>query len=133
MNRAEGELGWCRSGMEMPVSSSFFHMGEEPELVPSYTVFTIGCTLRCKHCQNWSISQRYEEGVKMPLEELAYQADMARDRGARNLNMVGGDPTSWLYNWLLVAEKLEKSTPLIWNSNSYYSQESAKLRAPKRR
>jgi putative pyruvate formate lyase activating enzyme len=126
-NRLEGELGWCRLGTDMPISSSFFHTGEEPELVPSYTVFTIGCTMRCLHCQNWGISQRYEEGVVMKPEELAREVEGARMRGARNLNMVGGDPTSWLWNWLRVAKELRKSIPLVWNSNTYYSLESARI------
>ncbi len=124
-NRWKGEVGSCQLGVDMHVSTSFFHMGEEPELVPSYTVFTVGCNLKCKHCQNWSISQRYEEGTKIGFEEIAYDVDRARVRGARNLNMVGGDPTPWLYNWLKVAKELDKSIPLVWNSNSYYSTESA--------
>ncbi len=126
-NRWSGEVGWCQLGVDMTVSTSFFHTGEEPELVPSYTVFTVGCNMRCKHCQNWSISQRYEEGTKIGFEEIAHDVDRARARGARNLNMVGGDPTPWLYNWLRVAKDLGKSIPLVWNSNSYYSMESAKI------
>jgi putative pyruvate formate lyase activating enzyme len=38
VNRAKGELGYCRLGDGMRVSSSFVHMGEEPEIVPSFTV-----------------------------------------------------------------------------------------------
>lgn len=126
-NRLKGKLGWCKSGTEMPVSTMFMHLGEEPELVPSYTVFTIGCTMKCLHCQNWSISQRFESGTKMTPKEIAYNVDRARERGARNLNMVGGDPTSWLYTWLSVIKELKRNTPLVWNSNSYYSLESATL------
>lgn len=37
-NRTKGELGYCRVGEEMFVSSYFDHMGEEPEIVPSFTV-----------------------------------------------------------------------------------------------
>lgn len=127
VDRMAGELGWCKSGKEMYASTMFMHMGEEPELVPSFTVFTIGCTMRCIHCQNWSISQRFENGTAMTPKEIAYSVDRARDRGARNLNMVGGDPTSWLYTWLCVIEELGSDIPLVWNSNSYYSSESATL------
>lgn len=38
-NRARGELGYCKVGKEMLVSSYFDHMGEEPEIVPSFTVY----------------------------------------------------------------------------------------------
>ena len=54
-NRLAGELGYCRCGTQITVSTMFEHMGEEPELVPSGTIFTLGCSMRCLHCQNWSI------------------------------------------------------------------------------
>ncbi|MGQ9759309.1 MAG: hypothetical protein ACUVQ5_01880 [Candidatus Methanomethylicaceae archaeon] len=37
-DRTRGELGYCRVGKDMLVSSYFDHMGEEPEIVPSFTV-----------------------------------------------------------------------------------------------
>jgi len=55
VNRLKGELGYCRCGTKITVSSIFEHIGEEPELVPSGTIFTMGCTIRCLHCQNWTI------------------------------------------------------------------------------
>jgi putative pyruvate formate lyase activating enzyme len=70
-NRSAGELGYCRCGEEIMVSSIFEHMGEEPELVPSGTIFTIGCTMRCKYCQNWTISQWMETGEVFKTENLA--------------------------------------------------------------
>ena len=38
-NRKKGELGWCRVPYESRVTSAFSHWGEEPELVPSGTIF----------------------------------------------------------------------------------------------
>lgn len=38
-NRLNRELGYCRVGEEMKVSSYFDHIGEEPEIVPSFTVY----------------------------------------------------------------------------------------------
>ena len=35
VNRKEGELGYCKCGTKITVSTIFKHMGEEPELVPS--------------------------------------------------------------------------------------------------
>ena len=55
VNRLKGELGYCRCGTQITVSSIFEHLGEEPELVPSGTIFAMGCTIRCLHCQNWTI------------------------------------------------------------------------------
>lgn len=61
VDRSRGELGWCKAGFQFLLSSMFEHVGEEPELVPSGTIFTIGCNLKCMHCQNWTISQRLED------------------------------------------------------------------------
>ncbi|MEM2001496.1 MAG: hypothetical protein QXZ28_03080 [Candidatus Methanomethylicaceae archaeon] len=38
-DRLHGELGYCKVGKDMYVSSCFDHMGEEPEIVPSFTVY----------------------------------------------------------------------------------------------
>ncbi|MCS7098081.1 MAG: hypothetical protein NZ922_03770 [Candidatus Methanomethyliaceae archaeon] len=37
-DRSRGNLGYCKVGKEMFVSSYFDHVGEEPEIVPSFTV-----------------------------------------------------------------------------------------------
>jgi putative pyruvate formate lyase activating enzyme len=128
-NRVEGKLGYCGCGTEIAVSSIFEHMGEEPELVPSGTVFTIGCSMRCKHCQNWTISQRIEKGEVYKLGELAKEVERLRLNGCRNANLVGGEPTPWLQQWLETFKHVNVNVPVVWNSNSYYSPETAQLLA----
>ena len=127
VNRLDGELGWCKCGSEAVVSSMFEHMGEEPELVPSGTIFTMGCSMRCKHCQNWTISQWFEQGEAYTPETLARAVEHLRRSGCRNANLVGGDPTAWLANWLEAFKHVNVNVPVVWNSNSYYSEESARL------
>ncbi|MEM3068395.1 MAG: radical SAM protein [Nitrososphaerales archaeon] len=129
VNRLKGETKYCGCNSNFPVSTMFDHYGEEPELIPSFTVFTIGCTMRCLHCQNWSISQWYEPGTLYELGKVAKQADIARARGCRNLNMVGGDPTPYLYHWLKVSKMINENISTVWNSNSYYSYPSSQLLA----
>ncbi len=129
VNRADGQLGYCKCGPEITVSSMFEHMGEEPELVPSGTIFTLGCTMRCLHCQNWAISQWMEPGEIYPPPHLAKAVEHLRSRGCRNTNLVGGDPTPWLAQWLETFEHVNINVPVVWNSNSYYSRETAELLA----
>lgn len=126
-NRLKGELGYCRCGTEITVSTIFAHTGEEPELVPSGTIFTLGCTLRCLHCQNWSISQWFELGEIYSPGQLAKSVEQLRSGGCRNVNLVGGDPTSWLPQWLETFRHVDLNVPIVWNSNSYYSLETCKL------
>lgn len=129
VNRLRGQLGFCRCGDKITVSSIFEHMGEEPELVPSGTIFTMGCTIRCKHCQNWTISQWLEQGEAYTPEELAKEVEDLRRSGCRNVNLVGGEPTPWLAHWLKTFKYVEVNVPVVWNSNSYYSIEATKLLA----
>jgi putative pyruvate formate lyase activating enzyme len=129
VNRLKGELGYCRCGTEMTVSSIFEHLSEEPELVPSGTIFTMGCTMRCRHCQNWTISQWMEVGAKYEPEELAKEVENLRVSGCRNANLVGGEPTPWLHEWLATFKHVKVNIPIVWNSNTYYSSETAQLLA----
>lgn len=129
INRLEGVLGYCKCGSRMTVSNIFEHMGEEPELVPSGTIFTMGCTMRCKHCQNWTISQWKELGKTYNAQELAREVGQLRFNGCRNINLVGGEPTPWLQQWMNVFKLVNINVPIVWNSNAYYSPETAALLA----
>jgi len=129
VNRTEDKLGYCKCGKEIIVSSIFEHVGEEPELVPSGTIFTMGCTMRCRHCQNWTISQWMENGAKYKPEELAKEVENLRFAGCRNVNLVGGEPTPWLQQWLETFKHVNVNVPVVWNSNTYYSPETAQLLA----
>ncbi|MBS7619527.1 radical SAM protein [Candidatus Bathyarchaeota archaeon] len=129
VDRLEGQKGYCRCGTELNVSSFFAHMGEEPELVPSGTVFTCGCSMRCILCQNWEISQWKESGTTYSPREMVRVVTSLKNNGCRNLNMVGGDPTPYCWQWLQVMRGLDVNIATVWNSNSYYSQETAELLA----
>ncbi len=129
VDRHAGETGYCRCGDTFALSSYFPHMGEEPELIPSGTIFTCGCTIRCIHCQNWEISQWREPGYKVNTKSMAGIVEGLHGKGCRNVNMVGGDPTPNLWLWLRTLRDVDTNVATIWNSNSYYSDEAAKLLA----
>jgi len=129
VDRLADKLGFCGCGKNMKVSSIFMHTGEEPELVPSGTVFTMGCTIRCQHCQNWTISQWKEAPMEYTPEDLAREVENMYFEGCRNVNLVGGEPTPWLKQWLETFTYINANAPVVWNSNSYYSQETAQLLA----
>ncbi len=123
VNRLNGGKGHC-GVLEAKISSEFIHWGEEPELVPSYTVFFSGCTFNCVYCQNWDISQSPDSGVYIKPETLT---KMIEEQNARNVNWVGGDPTPNLYYILQVLEKLKRNIPQVWNSNMYLTEDSMEL------
>ncbi len=126
MVNREFEEGICRV-MEPRITSEFLHMGEETPLVPSHTIFFVGCNLQCIYCQNWDISQNPQEGVILSAEQLAGIIDKRRLEGSRNVNFVGGDPTPNIPYILKTMQLTSENIPVVWNSNLYLSDDSMKI------
>lgn len=124
VNRKKGKLGWCKVGYESRVTTAFAHYGEEPELVPSGTIFFSGCTFHCVCCQNWDISQYPLAGEVWSPEKIT---DWIQNTQCININFVGGEPTPNLHNILKAMKLSKRSIPMIWNSNMYMSKESMNL------
>lgn len=128
VNRLRGSKGFCRLADETYVSSYFLHVGEEPPLVPSGTIFYGSCNFRCVFCQNHDISQEHPfSGIRVNAEELASIQDYLRLEGARNVNHVGGEPTPNIYTILSSLRFVKSNVPQLWNSNMYLTEESMKL------
>jgi putative pyruvate formate lyase activating enzyme len=129
-DRAAGETGYCEVGAVSRVASNFLHFGEEPELVPSHTIFFSGCTFHCAYCQNWDIAMDARTGSPA---DPAYLADSLREgmrQGSRNANFVGGNPDPNLHTILdtiIALGEDGKLLPMVWNSNMYTSQEAMRL------
>lgn len=121
--RTDGKKGHCKV-LESKIASEFLHWGEEPELIPSYTIFFSGCTFNCVFCQNWDISQSTMSGTYI---EPKIVAEMIERRSARNVNWVGGEPTPNLAYILQVLKYCNANLPQVWNSNMYMSLETMRL------
>jgi putative pyruvate formate lyase activating enzyme len=116
-----------KCGVQEPrIASEFLHFGEEPLLVPSYTIFFSGCSFQCVFCQNWDISQ-YQHGEYLSPQRLAEKISQRKQQGAKNVNWVGGDPTPDLLLILQVLKELRVNIPQVWNSNMYCSVETMNL------
>jgi len=126
-NRIENQLGMCKVGNRCLISSEFMHMGEEFFISPSHTIFFSGCSFNCQYCQNFTISQWYEDGVPISSRVLAKAIGVRRKEGSLNVNFVGGEPTPQLL-WVLETLKYcETNLPVLWNSNMYMSQKTMKV------
>ncbi|WP_245248133.1 radical SAM protein [Methanobacterium petrolearium] len=120
------EKGCC--GVKNPlIASEFLHVGEEPVLVPSHTVFFAGCNFNCVYCQNWDISQQPTRGISVEAKNLALIIEKRINEGSRNVNFVGGDPTPNLHYILRTMQLVRKNIPVIWNSNMYLSEDAMHL------
>jgi len=134
INRIEGEKGFCLISQDSYVSSAFLHMGEEPVLIPSGTIFFQGCNFGCVFCQNYDISQAWKgrkniEDVaqKVNTKELAAIAEKLVDRGAININYVGGDPIPNIHTIVGSLNFQQSNICQLWNSNFFLTDESLSL------
>lgn len=130
VNRADGELGFCRTGRLAKVSSAGPHYGEEPPLVGyhgSGTIFFAGCNLACVFCQNYEISQ-LDMGVEVTAERLAGIMMHLQLTGCHNVNLV--TPTHvvpQILEALVIASEMGLSIPLVYNSGGYDSVDTLRL------
>jgi len=122
VDRAAGELGFCRAGARVQVFRYGPHFGEEPPITGergSGTVFFSRCTLRCGYCQNYPWSQE-GEGAVYDEDELAAILDELRELGCHNWNLVS--PTPWL-PWMAPLLEARKESghglPVVYNSGGF--------------
>ena len=127
INRTNKQKGVCGLYNDAYIASMFIHIGEEPELVPSFTIFFSHCNFKCVFCQNWDISQMHS-GRVVPADMVAREIDvLTSKRRIRNVNWVGGEPTPNLHYIIKVLLYMNANIPIVWNSNMYMSLESMKL------
>lgn len=126
-NRLAGERGECKVTDRSLISSMFMHMGEEPHISPSHTIFFMGCNFHCQYCQNWTISQWHETGREMQPEQIGRAIEEMKERGTRNVNWVGGSPTPNLLFILQSLKACEANQANIWNSNFYMTEKCMRL------
>jgi putative pyruvate formate lyase activating enzyme len=126
VDRLKGGKGECKVDKCL-ISSENMHLGEEFHISPSHTIFFMGCNFHCQYCQNWSISQWFEEGFEYSPEELTETIELRRREGSRNVNLVGGEPTPNLLAILEILKLCKVNVPVIWNSNMYMSEQTMKI------
>ena len=130
VDRYRGEVGYCKAGLELKVSSIFPHFGEEPPLVGSGgsgTIFLTHCNLRCVFCQNYEISHRGEGDYIAP-SDLARAMVMLQELGCHNINFV--TPTHYVPQIVACipeAVELGLRVPIVYNCSGYESLEVVQL------
>ena len=90
-----------------------------------YSIGTVGCNLRCKHCQNWQISQEKDIiGEKLSPEEVV---DNAIEEGCSAIAYTYTEPTifyEYVYDTARLARK--KGLKNILVTNGYINQQPLK-------
>ena len=129
VDRASGQVGFCRSTDKMKISRAALHFWEEPIISGtkgSGTIFFSGCSLGCIYCQNSKIS-RSSVGTEVSSAELAEKMLDLERQGAHNINFV--TPTHFAPS---IAEAIRISRaeglriPIVYNTGSYDTVETVK-------
>jgi putative pyruvate formate lyase activating enzyme len=129
-DRLGGERGRCRSGLVPRVASITLHHGEEPPISGergSGTVFFSNCTLSCRFCQNYPISQ-LGHGREMTVSALAESLLSLQERGAHNINFV--TPTHYVPQMaeaVAAARCGGLTLPVVYNTSGYERVETLRL------
>ena len=123
VNRAAGELGYCRCPDTALVAKTMLHKWEEPALAGSGgsgAIFFGGCTLGCKYCQNRAISCG---AVGKPADSAALRAMMEEliAQGAENIDLV--TPTHYLPA-IIPALRPKLPVPVVYNCGGYERAET---------
>lgn len=122
VNRFQGERGKCNSGTELKVASYNLHGGEEPPLSGgggSGTIFLANCSLFCKYCQNYPISQM-GTGSFVSIDECRDMMLELQKRGADNINFI--TPDHMLPMILLALGRAREAgliLPIVYNCSGY--------------
>ena len=130
VNRLAGEAGICRALARPRIASANIHWGEEPPISGtkgSGTIFLTGCSLHCRFCQNFPISQ-LGNGNSLSSLELAEKYIRLQSLGAHNINFV--TPTHFLPQILaalFLAVPRGFKLPIVWNSSGYERIDALRL------
>jgi putative pyruvate formate lyase activating enzyme len=122
VNRLAGETGICGGGRTARIASANIHKGEEPPISGSRgsgTIFLSGCTLNCRFCQNFPISQ-LRNGTDLSTGELADKMLGLQLKGAHNINFVTPSHfTPQILAALYLAIRKGFRLPIVWNTSGY--------------
>ena len=88
----------------------------------------LGCNFRCKHCQNWNISQAELEEVSLReiLPEDAVK--LAKEYKCKSIAWTYNEPTMWL-EYTIDSAKLARDNGLknVYVTNGYMTEESLEM------
>jgi len=130
VNRLAGATGVCRVAWLPRIASANIHRGEEPPISGrrgSGTIFFSNCSLSCRFCQNFPISQ-LGNGTDITTAELAEKMLRLQSQKAHNINFVTpGHFLPQVLAALYLAVRQGFSLPIVWNSSGYERVDALRL------
>ncbi|MGD9497398.1 MAG: radical SAM protein, partial [Armatimonadota bacterium] len=127
VNRLTGEVGFCGVGAEAHVAAQMVHLGEQADLVPAYSVFLAGCTMRCLYCRRPDLLARPQEGESLGPDAFAASVRAGVEEGARTLKLLGGTPEPGVHAILRGLRALDVSLPVMWESTMFMASQCLQI------
>lgn len=127
VDRLNGHVGYCKSGLLTRMFRWGPHFGEEPPISGtngSGTLFFSHCTLKCIYCQNgkWSNGG---QGEDLSIATLTERFRTLAEKGCHNWNLVS--PTPWLPQIAEATKPLLNEgikLPFVYNTSGYERPET---------
>lgn len=125
VDRAGGELGYCRTGDDFAVAAICLHRGEEPPVSGTAgicNVFFAHCNLQCLYCQNYQISRNRSGLIPglQSLKETVTEIETILDRGALAVGFVS--PSHQIPRMREIIRELRdrgRNPAMVMNTNCY--------------
>lgn len=123
VNRSTGQTGYCGLDDRARCFREMLHGAEEAELSPSHQIYFAGCNLRCGFCTVTEWNEGPLGVAELDTDRLIGRIEQRRAQGARNLNLLGGEPIVSLPGILSLLARAQPATPVVLNSNMYYNED----------
>jgi len=126
-DRRAGQRGPCKAGATARLFRHRIEYGEEPEIVPSHLFYLSGCDLRCVFCIAEAAAFDPSRGQILTPPIFREAVAWGKERGARNIQWVGGEPTIHLPAILELMADCPELPPVVWKSDFYGTPEAFAL------
>ncbi len=97
----------------------------------AYSIASIGCNMRCKHCQNWEISQKREGYESLKYKSPEDIVKSAKNAKCNGLSYTYTEPTVFYemaYDTAVISNKEQMYNTLV--TNGYINEEALKKILP---
>lgn len=99
----------------------------------SFSIATVGCNFKCKHCQNYEISQYPHAHDDVPGKNVSTEqvVDAAGQAGCKSISYTYTEPTiCWEFAYECARVAHERGIKNVFVSNGYMGPEAARTIAP---
>ena len=88
----------------------------------TFSVGSIGCNMRCRHCQNYAISQSFSGKKRTTYKSPESIIEMCRSEGMKTIAFTYNEPTTWI-EYMLDVAKLAPDRRIVIVTNGLINEE----------